>query len=428
MDVLYGGVIAATNRTAPPESAHRFRWLLFFMKRQLLFVLCLLALAQDAQAQNQTVRVFFVLSEDAMETKTAVIAGLATSAHRLTEVALDEITSLHRGTSPASRSLRIAQVYFVSLPIASLSHTLIHEIGHAEHAERLGGEPSFRITQWPWPVPLTFATSQAGVQQPGLAIVSGGSEAAFGHERYQADAIYADERTHYFNWIAYIYAKLDTLSYIQRSLDADGFRDGDPQDFVLIFEHLRAAATGDDEHRALAIARQGASLRAQSWRSLLDLTLVSAVSRTLQYVWTGERFTEPFQITVGQIRVVPSWHFVLTPHGYENRAAIRMKFARQQLLTYYRHITSPIRDNLVGIGGSWRKYAGAGLRVTLDVDGWRTELHDNGYRVSVGAQRAMNKLSGVELGGFLGYKSAGYLEGYPTGSTVLFGLTSAIRF
>ena len=388
--------------------------------------------APSAAQDPEAARISFEPSSADIARDAALISGVARGAHRLLEIGLDRLLPRSRDDGATGIALRVARLYLVSLPVASLSHTLIHEAGHGAYTRRAGGRHDFTITQWPWPVPLTFArgTSTHGVWS--LGTIAGGSEAAFVHESLQADAIYESDRTHYYNWVAYAYAKLDTLTYVQTSLDegGEGFDEGDPLSFVLLFEaerriHEPPVADTDTYFGLLNRAR---AIRRQSWWALADLTLVSAVVRTLQYVWTGQRFSSPFAFALGGTRIVPGWHFVLTPAGYEHRGSARFRRGGHRWLVYGRHINAPSRDDLDGLGGWWSTTLRSTVRLAAHVDGWRTVHGSRGYRIGLGLRRQFSRLSGLEVGGSLGYKTFGYLEGHPMKSGVIVGVSGALRF
>lgn len=392
-----------------------------------------------AQANDGRVPVSLAVSSSAMQRDVALIDAAGQAAHRLTELGLVRLVPAleHRGAKGIAA--RAGQLYFISLPLASLSGVLSHEFGHVEYLRRSDVGWDLTIAPWPWPFPVAGAavrgTRPLAPDVSPLGLISGGSEAAFIRESLVGDRIYSAGRAHYFDWVQFVYAKLDTIVNSLGDLSPSNLADeraffatvpGDPRRFALQYERERL---GGLLPAFEPVRDRAASLRRKAATSLLDLTLVSAFVHTARYLKTGERAGVPLRLRAGGLDFVPALHFTFTPAGYEHRGSVRAITGHGQAVAYVRRITSPTGDHLGGAGGSWSWRPGEVVRATVRGDVWRNRSDGYGYRIEIAGQRLfMPGRAPLIVGASAGYKARGVLEGYAPGSGALVSLSGGFRF
>ena len=338
---------------------------------------------------------------------------------------------------------RIARLYFVDMPVASLAQVYNHEYGHITRDANSVGH-SIRIEGWPWPVP--FARPRLHVEwRPFdalvyLAGVAGGSEASHVLADALIDRAYAADRASYFDIVLYVYGKLDPSAYAI-AYSGPSRPNTDPWAYAstLAFVRRRPFTPWPEDAGNLF-----GSVRTGAWLNLLDYALVGNLEATIaDYIVAGRAVVRPRWLNAGRVRVVPGFNYTPTPRGQQYRVNCRIGMratsgnfyvrwtqslkaegtderARQteelfaQRFHRVTHVAVPSVAPLLGLGGQWRWATYRALAPSITADAWRdTDKHFAGraelavtYRQPwLGEARALR----FAVGG----KSAGYLPGFP---------------
>jgi hypothetical protein len=144
---------------------------------------------------------------------------------------------------------------------------------------------------------------------------------------------------------------------------------------------------------------------------------------------TGEPVREPLAIAVGAFDLAPGLHFMFTPAGFEHRAYVRARAGSGSGSAYFRTITSPVGDDLRGGGGTWSWRSTQRARARVRLDAWRTSAHGFGYLAELGGDRTVSgRRIPFSIGGGLGYKTSGVLEGYRPAAGVVAHIGGSFRF
>jgi hypothetical protein len=386
------------------------------------------------------------LSSWRIERNTSLAAAAGATISRLSDAALDQAFGKPTGTRGRDIASRIARLYVVQAPIASLTHTLTHEFGHIARAQEAGaGRISIQVHPWPWPVPVTGATSRPvdpffETPPDRLTTLAAGEEAAGLLADRVIDAIYAEDSARYSDWLLTIYASLDmpmyTWTHIRRSQlrSEEAFftsprLQSDPAEYALVFTELEAFSSPHGEFTFAAVRRNANRLRNGVWLDLLDFSLWAGMWQTITYVLTGsERLPNPALI-IGGVRLVPGAHFTITPIGMEKGVDVRSVFRRQVLRTGIRWTSTPTRKTLWGATAAVIPRSGRWLSVRIAADVWQRERMGPGFRLEAGPEytrKGSHRFAGV--GGSIGYKSSGYLAGAPFRAGFMASIGPRIRF
>lgn len=329
---------------------------------------------------------------------------------------------------------RIARLWFVDMPIASLAVGGNHEFGHVQRV----GWPSdyvMHVTQWPWPVPMSGIEVMSLTPPPNplwnLSPVAGGIEADFVNAERALDRMYEGGGASPYEMVHFTYAKAHRTVYVFFG------GEGDPANYTstLAFMHL-GSFTAPASAVEVEYGRIRDSMRKGAWLNLLDYALVANVERVLvDYVGRGDPILEPAWLEVGRLRLVPSVNYLFTSRGpqYQVGSRFRMpggvgnayvRWTEDLRVDYvswedYERFTPqvPFRVRLFGAGVQFRSTSRRTIAPTVSFDGWRDVDGRTGGRVELGGvfhTSALGPRNAIRFA--IGGKTSGYLPGFPDSS------------
>jgi len=406
--------------------------------------------AQDNVETGNSTRLDMELASEDMRRYASLTTAAGQLANRGADVALDRVFGIPQGTGARAVVHRLVRTYFVSLPIAALSATAAHELGHVARGHEGGLSFSgFRVAQWPWPVPVMSArlyadlSGEAPTELNELSAIAGGAEAARVQEDVLLDNIYSDRTTNYFNWLLVADAKLEMPLYAWTD-EGPPMPLGDPGQFADEFGVIRAVSRFRPtepgvyfvDTRAHATAAWQ-TMRRGMWLNIADYSLVAAIVQTVRYVRTGNRQTSVPAWRLGSWALVPALQFSLTSQGFERAVDMRIVGPRAVSHAALRWTDVPSGDRL---------WAGAfEMHAARRASGWqplfRADVFERtagpsdwsgggvGARVEAGARLRVHTGSRpADVGFRIGYKARGYLIDAPERRTWLGGVSLAMTF
>lgn len=405
------------------------------------------ASAQGAAPAGHT-RLNVEFASEGMRRYPSISTALGQLANRGADVALDRVFGPPDGTGARRVAQRVVRTYLVSLPIAALSATAAHELGHVSRGHDGGLSFSgFKIAQWPWPVPVMSArlyVDTSGEAPSGfneLSAIAGGAEGARAQELALLDAMYSEGSTNYFNWLLVADARLEMPFYTWTD-QAPPAVVGDPGQFAEVFGFTRAAArfrpgepgvylvpTQEEQAAAWRTLRHG------MWLNLADYSLVTAFVQTFQYVRTGDRDTSVPVLRRGSVGIVPALHFLMTSQGFERGVDVRIISERTLTRSELRWTDAPTGEHLWAGGidvraraGRWQPRFRADIFERTATLYERLEEHHVGVRIEAGARVPLQLRRRFDVGVRLGYKTRGFLADAPERRTFLGGVTLRAMF
>jgi hypothetical protein len=122
-------------------------------------------------------------------------------------------------------------------------------------------------------------------------------------------------------------------------------------------------------------------------------------------------------------------HFTITPFGPEHGGELRAIFDRYLVHVDARRIDAFTGKDLWGAGVALQSREGPGFRPDVRIDLWERPEPGLGYRFDVGGERPV-RLSNqtIDLTASVGYKSSGYLAGWPMRAGVSANVGGRFRF
>ena len=365
-------------------------------------------------------------------------------ADRAIDTVLDEATG-HLFEKRGSKAIlaRIARLYFVDMPVASLAQVYNHEYGHITRNEGTGRH-SVRIEGWPWPIPFAQPDLRDDWSTPDplawIRGIAGGSEASHVMADALIDRAYAADRASHFDMLLYVFGKLDPSAYAI-AYSGPSRPDTDPWAYANTLASVRARPFAPWPEDA---ANLFGSIRAGAWLNLLDYALVGSIEGTIaDYVVAGRPVVKPRWLEAGPVRLVPGFNYTPTPRGPQYRINCRVgrraatgnvyvrwtqslkadstdeRARQQEQLIAQRshrvtHIAVPSVVPLLGLGAQWRWASGRAVAPSISVDAWRDIDRHIGGRAELALtyrQPWLGETRAVRIG--IGGKSAGYLMGFP---------------
>jgi hypothetical protein len=406
--------------------------------------------AQSSGESESRTRLNVEFASEEMRRYPSIATALGQLANRAADVALDGVFGAPEGRGARAVAHRIVRTYLVGLPIAALSATAAHELGHVSRGHEGGLSFSgFRVAEWPWPVPVMSArlyvdtSGDAPSYVNELSAIAGGAEAARVQEDALLDTIYSGPTTNYFNWLLLADAKLEMPLYAWTDTGPPT-PVGDPGQFADEFGFRRAVAqfrpnapglyflaTRTETTAAWHTLKQG------MWLNLVDYSLAAAVVQTVNYVRTGGRETSVPALRRGSWAIVPALRFSITSQGFERAVDVRVIRHRTASHAALRWTDTPSGERLWAGGVELRAYRERGWQPQVRGDVFqRTADMFNGWsRDGVGARLEAGARWRFHAGGRpfdagfrLGYKTRGYLIDAPERRTLLGGVTFGMTF
>jgi hypothetical protein len=421
----------------------------------LLLAACVTARAATARAQSgretgDRTRIGVELASEDMRRYPSLATALGQLANRGADVALDRIFGVPEGPGARAVAHRIVRTYLVSLPIAALSATAAHELGHVSRGHEAGLSFSrFRIAEWPWPVPVMSArlyvdaSGDAPSELNELSVIAGGAEAAGVQEDVLLDTIYSGRSTNYFNWLLLADTKLEMPLYTWTDKGPPHYPVGDPGQFADEFGYIRALARFRPTAPGLYVVptlpdRDAAwrTIRHGMWLNLADCSLAAAIVQTVKYVRTGNRETSVPALRRGLWAFVPALHFAMTSQGFERAVELRVVSRRTVSHSVLRWTDVPSGERLWATAIELRAWRASGWQPQVRADVFeRTagpvdwSAGGVGARVEAGARLPLHPgRRPIDVGFRVGYKTRGYLIDAPERRTLLGGLSLAVTF
>jgi hypothetical protein len=351
-------------------------------------------------------------------------------ADRAADLVLDEAFGSDAKRSGARAALRrMARLWLIDMPIASLTVAGNHEFGHVLRV----GWPSryvMHLTNWPWPVPATGLEVTMLAPPPNwlwvLSPIAGGIEADFVNAERSLDRMYETGRASPFDVVQYTFAKAARSLYVLSEWE------GDPEYYAetLTAMHLESYIPPPGRWAAES-TRMHAALRKGAWFNLLDYALIAGAKSVLvDYVAHGDPIVEPAWLKLGRLRLVPSADYVFTPHGPQYQVGSRIRMAGGIGNAYVRWTQSlkvdsvslgserftpqvPFRTRLIGAGAQFHATSQRVIAPAVSADAWRDVDRHGGGRLELGARVRVPALGPRRAIQFaIGGKTAGYLPGF----------------
>jgi len=406
------------------------------------------ASAQSVSDAGGRTRIHVELAAEDMRRYPSISTALGQLANRGADVALDRVFGVPEGKGARAVAHRILRTYLVSLPIAALSATASHELGHVSRGHEGGLSISgFSVDHWPWPVPVMSArlyvdtSGEAPPHLNELSAIAGGAEGARVQALDLLDTIYSGGTTNYFNWLLLADAKLEMPFYTWTD-KSPPYVLGDPGQFAQEFGFTRAAMRFRPGAAGVnfvpAEAEQSAAwrtLRHGMWLNLADYSLVAAVIQTVQYVRTGNRNTSVPALRRGSLGIVPALHFLMTSQGFERGADVHLISDRTLTRVDVRWTDAPTGEHLWA-GGIGSRARGARWQPQFRADIFertagpfeRLQEHHVGVRIEAGARMPLHYRRPFDIGFRIGYKTRGFLADAPERQTLLGGVSFGMVF
>lgn len=358
------------------------------------------------------------------------------------DVALDKVFGPATGRSRGGVLRRIGQLWFVNVPIASLTTMMTHNTGHFARAHELGADVSMDVTDWPWPIPISGSVEYLdgfGDVDPWhtLGAIGGGEQGSRAARDVLMERMLRHDRpADYFDHLLLVHMQLDAPLYawtdlrpgrIDRFLSTGGGQLADYGQYAFEMAILRHVRRGSGEFPNLR--READRLRNAAWLSLADVALWTSAARVIQYVATGERAAPLNTLRVGGLRLMPGAWASLGSDGPERGVDVWMVSDRFLPRMQLRWIDTPSNRRLWGLGGTLRAREGARLLPEARADVWQREGKDPGFRFELGARGTLRRAGKpFETSLSIGYKTEGYLADAPRKAGLLASVGVVIPF
>ena len=393
-------------------------------------------------------RVDVEISSSEIERNASLLATAAQVGNAGADLGLDALFGRPDQRTVGQALRRLGQLWFVSLPIASLAQGRAHDFGHIARGHEIGVvTESIEILQWPWPIPIAQSAERAGgmvTDYERLAIFGGGEQGSHVQQELLLDRIYSRDHANYFDWVLFAYAQLDAPVYAWWDLRRDRLTneaidiatspdfDGDRRSILGDYGQYAISMTviGANEYSDAGVIRRYADgLRRAVWMNVLDFSLWAGVVRTADYVITGDRNAPVPVLKVGGLAFVPGAYASLSSDGPEKGVRVRMVTPRFLPHVEVRWIDTVSSRRLWGVGAGLRTRSTARLGPEIRTDLWQRDGRGAGFRLEAGArgQLTIGKAP-LEASFRLGYKTEGYLSDAPRKAGPLASLGVGMRF
>ena len=397
----------------------------------------LAASAQVSNGPSAPTEIELELSNSAIRRYTGLFAAAGETLNWGADLGLDALVGANAERRPRDLLARLGRLWFVNLPIASLTHAASHDFGHFARDDEAGFHTrALRVTHWPWPIPLSGSVEGFG-ERPApsvqLRVLGGGEQGAYTLKQTLTDRIYSTNTGNYFDWLVLGYAALDYPLYAWSDLSPSSFTSFDafyrtqPGDFRQYVRALDESESG--EIRLRAVREYANRIRRDAWLNLADYALWAGFARVGAYVVTGNRRTTNPAIRIGAVRVVPGAHATLSPLGPEKGIDVRLVTSASRSHLDVRAITLPSGRHLWGSGVTLRSRETRRFLPEVRADIWQRPTEGPGFRFEAGARHEMPASGGrLDASFHVGYKSAGYLADAPERAGVLVSLSGTLRY
>lgn len=327
---------------------------------------------------------------------------------------------------------RIAQSFFIDVPIAALEEILIHEVfGHGARAQPWGGSPSYSF-HLPPPYNWLFGDhstnlaetsyTPTGQREREIPVTAGGIEAEYySAYRIGLDAVRLDGHLPHARQLLYITAKVVYLPSFLDPLSATR-----PSDDV--GNYVRELAERFNRYRPSDRAAVSDRVRYAYLANYLDPTLwLSVYGYLVEYIGLGRADFRLPMLRAGPVSLYASTRFALSPFGAEHYLDLFGRFRGRSFTVYGRAVSS-------GLAPAWGMGVKAlelvrlgGLGLGVEVDAWaqpemlfdpsQVYVFDRPQRGGVSLAVDLDwKITGrIGLTGKLAWKTDGWLMGEPLG-------------
>ena len=410
-----------------------------------LFVLgaALPASAQVSNGPSGPTEIELELSNSAIRRYAGLFAATGETLNWGADLGLDALVGANAERRPRDLLARLGRLWFVNLPIASLTHAASHDYGHFARGDEAGFHTrALRVTHWPWPIPLTGSVEGEGEGEDDgprpdpsvkLPILGGGEQGAYTLKQTLTDKIYTADTANYFDWLVLGYAALDFPLYAWSDLSPssltsfDAFfrtQQGDFRQYVLALDEIESG-----EIKIRTVREYANGIRRDAWLNLADYALWAGFARVGAYVVTGSRRTTNPAIRIGAVRVVPGAHATLSSLGPEKGIDVRLLTSAYLSHLDARAITLPSGRHLWGSGVTMRSRDTRRFLPEARADVWQRPTEGPGFRFEAGARHEIPAFGGrLDASFHVGYKSDGYLADAPERAGILLSLSGTLRY
>jgi hypothetical protein len=397
--------------------------------------------AQVSNGPSAPSEIELEISNSAIRRYAGLFAAAGETLNWGADLGLDALVGENSERRPRDLLARLGRLWFVNLPIASLTHAASHDYGHFARGDEAGFHTrAIRVTHWPWPIPLSGSVEGDGeVDGPRpdpsvqLPILGGGEQGAYTLKQTLTDRIYSTNTADYFDWLVLGYAALDYPMYAWSDLSPSSlasfeafFRTppGDFRQYVLALDEIESG-----EIKIRTVREYSTGIRRDAWLNLADYALWAGFARVGEYVVTGSRRTTNPAVRIGAVRVVPGAHATLSSLGPEKGIDVRLLTSAYLSHLDVRAITLPSGRHFWGGGVTMRSRETSRFLPEARADIWQRPTEGPGSRFEVGARHEIPAFGGRLDGSFhVGYKSAGYLSDAPERAGILLSFSGAVRF
>jgi hypothetical protein len=400
-------------------------------------VLFVLGSALVSNGPSAPTEIELELSNSAIHRYTGLFAAAGETLNWGADLGLDALVGANSERRPRDLLARLGRLWFVNLPIASLTHVASHDYGHFARADEAGFHTrALRVTHWPWPIPLTGSVESAGPRPAPsvqLSELGGGEQAVYTLKQTLTDKIYSANTANYFDWLVLGYAALDYPMYAWSDLSPssltsfDAFFRTQPGDFRQYVLALAEIESGEIKIRTVREYANG--IRRDAWLNLADYALWAGFARVGAYVVTGSRQTTNPAIRIGALRIVPGAHATLSSLGPEKGVDVRLLTSAYLSHLDVRAIALPSGRHLWGSGVTMRSRETSRFLPEARADIWQRPTEGPGFRFEAGARHELPAFGGrLDASFHVGYKSAGYLADAPERAGILLSLSGTLRY
>jgi hypothetical protein len=399
-------------------------------RRFLVSLAAALACAVPCQAQSAapaTLQLPLVYSTNAMTRNAELMLSASILATAATDAGLESLSeSLFSGPRASARLARATKLALFDLPVVYYFSGLNHEWGHQTRSSEYGVDSQLSFTGTPWSTtPFRLWGLEPFPDDPLVtAAVHGGGLEASHHLKDRAEArMLRRERVAPGHALAAIVASLDAPLYAFRDLSPGTFAGGPPGDVITLVIDLYDRRGVRGPVRLEDIRHH---VRTRMALNLLDAALWSGTAGLLgDHVWKGERDVRVRWLRLGEVRVLPSVRYELSPLGPEYYVRSHYRAFGANGTAYGRWTERIGSDRQVGGGFSFSRWSTPTFQPQVSVDAWSHTADGFGMRGEVqvdvrgwpGERAALTVAAGA--------KSSGYVGGYPMdrGGYVTAGLT-----
>ena len=338
----------------------------------------------------------------------------------------------------AGRSVKFA---FLDLPVDYFSMVFLHEwYGHGSRYRELGLRNIDYGYDWPPPYGegggwASYNSSPGEYStQERLGIWIGGMESEQVLNRTMRERWMLTGSMHYRESWLYFWSLQNILTYIADALDlVEGQqRFNDPQAYIYYLNADNGYHTLSQYPYTMTDLKKVANLGA-----LDPFFWIAIYNNFIAYIWGGNATSTLPVLHVGEMKYLPSFHVGLTPFGIESYLENYLIRDEVLYLFYGRWGENSYHDSWGGIGGLISyPFASSAFSADLKLDLWKQPpLRLGGEEQETGgglggalSLRAYYRVPDVsfplKVVMELGYKGAGFLEGYPLDRSplLLFGV------